>query len=334
MAGEATQRELEELNELIARYPDSVYYEEILKQLWPNAEEINTDYPDIDRIYECHKLKYHNELTDRVMEIPARNGYSYKTISCIALTVCFLFFMGLFYLHSIDKNALDTQLIAGKGMRKNIRLPDGTMVWLNADSKLSYNSDIAHKEVRIVHLIGEAFFDVAHHQSQPFIVNTNKISVRVLGTAFNIKAYPVDKKSVATLLRGSIELSVNEQPQQKIILNPSEKFELSEGENGMLKTNVTLMIDHVTPVRIGGNEYIEEVSWKSNTLVFHNESFEDLKPRLERWFNVKIDFHSAQSKSYRFTGVFKNENIKEALTAMQLIKPFTFNLKAHDVIIY
>ncbi|WP_082035863.1 FecR family protein [Pedobacter lusitanus] len=337
MAGEANPYELEELNELINRFPDSVYYDEVLKQIWLNSEDGPQSCPDIDRIYQCHKLKFYDELIVAEEEHPVPPVRQYKYLSRIVLALCVVFFAGLFYFSHNDTESFNTQIIAGKAVRKNVKLPDGTVVWLNADSKLSYNDNINEKNVRVVHLTGEAFFDVAHHQSHPFIVRTDKISIKVLGTAFNVKAYPVDKKSVATLLRGSIELSVNERAAQKIILNPLEKFVLEDDKEGVMKMDhqdIKLMIEHIVPVKIGNEEYIEEVSWKNNTLVFHNESFEDLKPRLERWFNIRIHLNSQKSKSYRFTGVFKNENIKEALTAMQLIKPFTFNLKPHDVIIY
>ncbi|AMP98417.1 hypothetical protein AY601_1500 [Pedobacter cryoconitis] len=337
MAGEATPYELEELNRLIDSYPDSVYYEEVLKQIWLNSEEGELHIPDVDRIYQCHRLRFYDELTTPAAEEPIPLLLQYKNLAITVLSLCLIFFAGLFYIHSNKQDTFNTLLIAGKGVRKKVKLPDGTLVWLNSDSKLAYHSAIDKKKVRIVHLTGEAFFDVAHHKSQPFIVRTDKIAIKVLGTAFNVKAYPVDQKSVATLLRGSIELSVNERPQQKIILNPSEKFVLQAGQQGVLKMDdhdITLMIEHIVPIHIGGNEYIEEVSWKNNTLVFHNESFQDLKPRLERWFNIRIHLGSSRAKSYRFTGVFKNENIKEALTAMQLIKSFTFNLTAHDVTIY
>ncbi|MBB5638177.1 ferric-dicitrate binding protein FerR (iron transport regulator) [Pedobacter cryoconitis] len=337
MAGEATQRELEELTELINSFPDAVYYDEVLQQIWLNSDEGPDSCPDIDRIYQCHKLKFYDELVTPEQENPVPVLSQYKKLSGALLALCILFFIGIFYLGHKDNEVFNTQIIAGKGVRKNVKLPDGTVVWLNADSKLSYNTAINHKDVRVVHLTGEAFFDVAHRQSHPFIVRTDKISIKVLGTAFNVKAYPVDEKSVATLLRGSIELSVNKNSSQKIILNPLEKFVLDDDKQGVMKMDeqdMSLMIEHIVPVRIGNYEYIEEVSWKNNTLVFHNETFEDLKPRMERWFNIRVHLNSEKAKSYRFTGVFKNENIKEALTAMQLIKPFTFNLKAHDVIIY
>jgi len=342
LAGEATKSELEELNDLITRYPDSVYYEEFLEQLWLNSDE-QTDIPDVDQAYLAHTLKFRDEFEPKPQTNKIVGFRKYKSLIGIAAILLVIVSVSVFYFNRGHKFSPDTEIVAGKGIRKKIKLPDGTLVWLNSDSKLSYESDINQKEKRIVYLIGEAFFDVAHHKSHPFIVRTDKLCVKVLGTAFNIKAYPVDKKSEATLIRGSIELSVNDRSEQKIILSPSEKFALVEDKKVLhvksdqapdVPKDITLTIQHIVPVRIGENEYIEETSWRDSQLVFQNESLEDLKPKLERWFNVKVNFEAEKAKSYRFTGVFKNETIEETLKAMQLIKPFNFKLKEHDVIIY
>ncbi|WP_219225216.1 FecR family protein [Pedobacter antarcticus] len=341
MAGEANSSELEELASLISRYPDSVYYEELLGQLWQESPVENEH--DTDDLYQKHLQKYAADFNPDLLlpeiypdEEPSGKK-SYKAFATIA--ICLVALSSLLYLTKSTAAKTDTQIVAGKGVRKNVRLPDGTMVWLNSDSKLSYSRQIARQKKRIVHLQGEAFFDVAHRDHQPFIVKTDRMSVKVLGTAFNVKDYAVENSSEATLLRGSIELSVNERAQQKILLNPSEKFALVDGQgkkggNSPHSTDMTMTIAHVLPVTIGDEQYIEETSWKDNTLVFKNETLEELKPRLERWFNVKIHIESARAGSYRFTGAFKKEEIREAMTAMQLIKPFTFNLKEHDLIIY
>lgn len=343
MANEATPRELEELDELVAIYPDSLHYEEVLKEIWSDSgEEKPSHNLHINRLFEQHKLKFSEEFEPAAPEEEMPSIWYKKYVGVFAIA-CSLFLICLAALFQLNRKAVDfdTEIVSGKGMRKKITLPDGTLVWLNAGSKLSYDSDLNKKERRLVYLVGEAFFDVAHEQNRPFIVRTNKISIKVLGTAFNVKAYELDQVSEATLLRGSIELSVNNKSQQKILLKPSEKFALTENrtakdEKALLQDSgdLTLKIENIAPVRIAGQDYIEETSWKDDVLVFKNESFEELKPKLERWFNVQIEIAGNVPKSYRFTGIFKNEDIKEALTAMQLIKPFHFKLKADDVIIY
>lgn len=328
LAGEANSAELEELAALISRYPDSIYYEEILTQLW--AEKPAENEPDTAALYQAHRQKYAADFTpeNTIAELPAPERTATKKIAPMALAAVTGFLIlscSLFYVLRHKETTM--QIIAGKGIRKNVTLPDGTRVWLNSESKLAYASDMLQQGKRIVQLQGEAFFDVAHRHRQPFIVKTGRLSVTVLGTAFNVKDYALEQRSEATLLRGAIELSVNERPAQKILLNPSEKFALEEHR-------MTITIAHVQPVRIGDEKYIEETSWKDNTLVFKNKTLAELKPRLERWFNVKIRIESDRAKAYRFTGAFKKEDIREAMTAMQLIKPFTFKLRDHDLIIY
>lgn len=339
-ADEATPAELAELSVLMDKYPDAVYYEEFFMQLWHKS--VPADLSEVEISYQAHKLKFYKDFAQQETAVLTGKGLAMDKYLLAGFVVCLLFFFGLFYVSSNQADHQDTQIVSGKGIRKKLKLPDGTLVWLNAASRLTFDSDINNKKVRIVHLEGEAFFDVAHAKDRPFIVYTDKATIKVLGTAFNIKAYPREKCSETTLLRGSIEFSVIGQPDQKIRLSPSEKIALNEdrislkGDQVALKKDkkVTLTIKHMNTVKIGQVDYIEETSWKDNRLVFNNETLEELKPKLERWFNVTIKINSDRASSYHFTGIFKNETIKQALTALQLIKPFTFEQSAHDVTIY
>jgi len=325
-ADEATPAELAELTILMDKYPDAVYYEEFFRQLW--RKSISKDLTDTEISYQAHKLKFYKDFADDRPLLLEGRGTAIDKYLLAGFVVCLLFFFGLFYVSSSKTDQQDTQIVSAKGIRKKLRLPDGTVVWLNSASKLTFDSDINEKEVRIVHLEGEAYFDVSHAKDRPFIVYTDKTTIKVLGTAFNIRAYPTDKCSETTLLRGSIEFSVIGNPNQKIRLSPSEKIALKDDKK------VTITIKHMNTVKIGKVDYIQETSWKDNCLVFNNETLEELKPKLERWFNVTIQINSDQAKSYHFTGIFKNETLNQALTALQLIKPFTFQQSADDVTIY
>ncbi|WP_222537694.1 FecR family protein [Pedobacter polysacchareus] len=369
-ANEATPRELEELKELLTSFPDALYFDEVVSEIWDQEQGIeDMSEEELNTFYQAHQLKYKEELVFNSGKADAITGagadisteteisslaftpdtptklnswfQKYSTVLGVACGIFIISMAAFFYLKNSAKE-FDTQVFCGKGTRKKIQLPDGTLVWLNAESSLSYDSHLADNKQRIVHLVGEAFFDVAHQKHRPFIVHTQQLSVKVLGTAFNVKAYEKDQGTEATLLRGSIELSMNDKPAEKIILKPSEKFATAAPKKNQANKSgkqdqelpLDLMVESIVPLHIAGAEYIEETSWKDNVLVFQNESLEDLKPRLERWFNIHIELGQTIPSNYRFTGVLKNENIKEALTAMQLIKPFHFKLKADDVIIY
>lgn len=345
IAGEATRIELEELNRLMSDHPETLYYQEVLKEMWQQpVEGIH-----IGKIFRNHKLKYQDEFEfveePEEQKLNFQNGYKkYRQLLsavCVLLIVSFVGFL-FFYPETQSSSELQTtEIMSGKGVRKKVILPDGTKVWLNDESKLSYDPEMNKKHERSVQLSGEAFFDVAHDKSHPFTIKTIKYNIKVLGTAFNVRAYPSEKKSETTLIRGMIELSVNNQSHEKIVLKPSQKFSLIEKENSKrndLKVEaneVRLVIENIEPVKIADKKYIEETSWVENKIVFQDESLEELVPKLERWYNVSIHIESEEVKSYHFTGVFTKESITEALSAMQLIRPFNFTFKGedHDLII-
>lgn len=331
IAKEATAEELGELSYLLTKYPDSVYYEALLEQVWelgqPPAE------PDLDETFEKHKLKYKKELNfKRSIVFYKRPAVVLTVLSCILILIATQFIKNDI-LRSKEERV---EIIAKKGIRKEFKLPDGTIVVLNSGSTILYDPDMTEREYREVGLIGEAYFKVAHDKLHPFIVRAGKVAVKVLGTEFNLRAYPDELESETTLIKGAVELTVNDQPDQKFILKPSEKIVLLEKakKEGSAKVSFVASIETVSPVRVGENKYIEEISWTENKFVFQNESFEELIPKLERWYNVRIVLEDPKIRSYRFTGVFINENIIQALQAMQLIKSFNYKLNENEIKIY
>ena len=337
IAGEATTEELGELSYLLSQYPDAVYYEALLEQVWNMGHEEERE--EVSEAFEKHKLNFPEELD---FESPAqteggffkRSFLVYTTLALVILSASIYFTK--FY-SSSDKD-VRVNIYAGKGVRKEIKLPDGTLVRLNSGSRLSYDLDMQNHNQRDVLLTGEAFFKVAHDKRHPFVVKTNKVRIKVLGTEFNVREYPGDRESETTLINGSIELTVNDRSDQKFLLKPSEKFALVKDTRKQADKNQksVLMIENIAPVKVGNDEYLEEISWTENKFVFQNESFEDLIPKLERWYNVQIILVDPKIRSYRYTGVFIDENIIQALEAMQLIKSFhyKFKFKENEIKIY
>ncbi|RZL05782.1 MAG: hypothetical protein EOO89_25605, partial [Pedobacter sp.] len=179
MAGEISESELIELGELMAHYPDAAYYEEILKQVWANpADDANTD-----DLYEKHILKHAGEFNfeqeQGEEESSTRKWHKYRIPVLFTLLLALIAGIFFYYPKTDEVLVADTQIISGKGIRKNITLPDGTNVWLNSESKLSYNKAMVNTDERLVTLSGEAFFDVKHDKEHPFIIKTEKISIKV-----------------------------------------------------------------------------------------------------------------------------------------------------------
>ncbi|MEO7048586.1 MAG: FecR family protein, partial [Ferruginibacter sp.] len=134
-----------------------------------------------------------------------------------------------------EKNAIASSIAVSEnnvstkpGSKSQVTLPDGTVVILNADSKLTYPDNFLG-DTREVSLEGEAFFKVAHNKKKPFIIHSKAMDIKVLGTVFNVKAYPQESTSEATLISGSIEVTLTNHSNEKIMLKPSEKITVSNG---------------------------------------------------------------------------------------------------------
>jgi transmembrane sensor len=333
LAGEATAAELYELQGLLREYPEGIYYEEALKQLWQNNS--TADY-DTDQAYSAHKLKYADEFQP-AKQVHFFSKYKSRLLPVAAITLiamaCSLWF---FMRETTQQNLME--IVSGSGIRKTVILPDGSKVWLNASSKIKFDASMNDKPTRSVYLSGEAFFDVTENKRKPFIIKTDKVAIKVLGTSFNVKAYTGEENTETTLIEGMIEFNLLDRPEQKLILKPHEKLAVNElSKSGFQKQNVKknrqLVIESIKPVTIGNRKYIEETSWTENKLVFENETLRELLPRLQRWYNVKIDVKDAQIMDYNFTGVLEKETLEEALSAMKLIRPFNFKIVGNNVIL-
>jgi ferric-dicitrate binding protein FerR (iron transport regulator) len=222
--------------------------------------------------------------------------------------------------------------------KKSFVLPDGSKVILNAGSRLSVDAGFGEKERRI-HLDGEAFFDVAHNASKPFIVQTSRMDVKVLGTAFNVKAYTADDLFETSLIRGSIELSLKKE-HKTVMLHPHEKYVLRETR----PETATAVASHpvssragaqgLVPVKISKMDTsIVEVSWTENKLAFMDEPFGDILKKLERWYGIHITVTDPSLMDNLYTGSFRNESIDDVLSALQFSKPFTYKKQGDDIII-
>lgn len=362
IAEEISLEELEELNNLFEKNPDIVYYEQYLKEIWQEQDRntLNQDI-DIDSQYEKHKLRYDKRLQFSESELvdseaskeTNRNPIYFKYVFALGLLIVLgvMFFKWDPNWFSGKDNAIVNriEIMTQKGVRKQLVLPDGTKVWLNADSKLSYDNSMNDSDVRSVNLEGEAFFDVIKDIHRPFYIVTKEITIKVLGTAFNVKAYPDEDKTETTLLRGSIELVVNERPKEKFMLKPNEKLAVTKNkivegaEQGIvsdsisritLANNITLTIGNLSKINVDNHEYIQETSWVDNKLVFKDETLEEIVPKLERWYDLDIEIADIELKTYRYTGTITKESIDQVLTAMQLIKPFNFKIQNDDVTLY
>lgn len=195
------------------------------------------------------------------------------------------------------------------GEKSSLVLPDGSVVWLNSESTLSYDAANPRK----VSLTGEGYFNISKDPKHPFVVDTpSGMNIRVLGTQFNVRNY-ADEPFEATLDEGKIELF-----SKKL----SGEYAITPGEQAVL-TNDTLQVRKV-------NSKIYSV-WRNNELKLVDTNFAELVPRIERWYGVKIDLDPALATRDYFTMTIKTESIRELFKMMQLTSNFNYEIDGSQI---
>lgn len=212
--------------------------------------------------------------------------------------------------------------------KQPVVLPDGSTVTLNSGSVIRLNNDF-NEHSRELTLEGEGLFRVAHNADKPFIIHTAAMDVKVLGTVFNVKAYPSDRESETSLISGSVEVTV-QKDHHKIILEPNQKVTLLN--DAKVPSAPGISAYHVAPLTKAAGEQPVELSWTQNKLVFRDNNFEDISHELERWYNVRLVFEDEAVKKFRYSATFENKNIDEVLAALQLSRHFSFRKDGSNVI--
>jgi transmembrane sensor len=227
-------------------------------------------------------------------------------------------------------NKISTQ----PGSKTKVQLPDGSQVWLNANSQLLYNSENFGRKERVVKLIGEAFFDVTKNEKIPFVIHAGIVNITVKGTAFNVKAYPKQKDIETTLIRGLIEITTSQDPERKIVVKPNEKIIIpsqADAEENPKANSSENSLYTISRLQKNEKHILSEVVWMKNNLEFDNQTFQDLSPQLESWFSVNIHFGDEAIKQKRFSGSIEKETLQQTLSAMQISFPFKYSFTGNDV---
>ena len=200
------------------------------------------------------------------------------------------------------------------GTRTKFKLSDGTTVYLNSGSKIIFPVQFKGN-TRKVELVGEAFFEVTPNEAKPFIVATSEINVKVLGTAFNLQAYPKSHEISTTLVHGKVVLETESAGILKQIaeLKPSDHAVFNV-ENKAIKTSAEEDLDKF-------------IGWKDGKLVFFNDPIEKVSDKLGNWYNVTMKINNSDLKKYRFTATFTDEPIEQVLDLLSKSSPIRYRIK-------
>ncbi|MDD4189958.1 MAG: FecR domain-containing protein [Mangrovibacterium sp.] len=213
-----------------------------------------------------------------------------------------------------DESPQTIRHIVPDGEKSKVVLNDGTSIWLNSGSTLSYQTNAGC--VREVSLTGEAFFDVVKIPDKPFLVKTKDYTVEVYGTQFNVRAYDGRTASETILKEGIVTISLKNQKTVK--LEPGQRFSMNHENRYEIST-------------VNPDLYL---NWKDQILKISNEALEDLIIRMERWYGVKIrveDFERV--RHLRYTLTIKTESLREMLALMNYVTPFSFEINGEDVVL-
>ncbi|MFV0589966.1 MAG: FecR family protein [Draconibacterium sp.] len=208
-----------------------------------------------------------------------------------------------------------TEVVAENGQISKVKLPDGSMVWLNSGSKISYNNYFAVNN-RAIRLKGEAYFEVERNEQIPLIVESGEMHVKVLGTKFNVAAYPESEFIDVVLEKGKVELLDPKAESFQYFMKPGELASFK-------KTNKNLAV-----TRVNTEKYS---SWKDGIINVYNQTLEELCKRLENRYNQKFEYEDLL-KDFHFTFTIKNEPLDEIIKIMEKVAPIKADQRGEVIV--
>lgn len=245
-----------------------------------------------------------------------------KVVMKYAAIIAFAFIAGnlLKPSASIDKKIRYSEINVPFGQMSQLTLSDGTKIWLNSGTTLRYPERFAADQ-RSVSVDGEAYFEVAKMPDKPFTVNTADLKVEVLGTSFNLSAYPEDVATSVTLVEGKVAVQ-NNTGITIAHLSPGQMATKNKNTNSLDIRNVDTGF---------------YADWTEGKILFDDERLDQIAIKLERWFNVEISFADEHLKTRRFTGtILKNKPVDQIMQALELLSPIRFkhqvNANGKDII--
>lgn len=314
IAGECDSAETEKV---LLWMNDSVANKKIFEELKQNWDLILPEHvviPDKEQIW--------SDIQQNIAHKPIiRPTYSRSVLMRIAGIAALIaliagFSASLFFRDNHTSEPQKIIIAAPAGQKTQLYLPDGTVVWLNSTSKITYYSDF-NINSRKIELSGEAFFDVTRSEDFPFVVNSEGVDVKVLGTKFNIKAFDEDSMISVSLIEGRVNVLSSKDQLLLADLRPNETGEIS-------KKNFSCTIST-------GNAEVESI-WHLNQLFFDNKLSTEVWKRLEHWFGVKITVSNHKPGiNYRF--FIKTESLTEVLTLIDRLTPIEYEINGEEVTI-
>ena len=290
LAGETTPDEVQKLLLWRNESEENQTQFEQVKTIWENIEKTSIDRNvQIEKEWRVHKDTYLVAEKSKVFVLRTFLKYAAGLFLLIGLSIGgWLYFSG---------NTIKTELAASN----ELILPDGSMVTLNAHSKLTYNESFGVKN-RTVHLQGEAFFDVKKDANSPFIIKTQSADIKVIGTSFNVKAYPNMNKVAVTVAEGRVMLYEKDKESNQIIIGKGEEA-IFDKQQGTFLSNI--------------NTDLNYNSWKTKLIVFENDSLPYILSTLSEVYHVEFVIINSKLNQCTLTTSFDNNDLGTVLKILK-----------------
>ena len=313
---------LDELKTWIAASAENQQYFIRQREIWFSAvsREAASVY-DKDKAFENFRNRVESQ---KEIQSTSRRGFSLSALWRYAAVVAIIIAVGCISYWQGEVNVKDTfadiSVEAPLGSKTKLYLPDGTLVWLNAGSRMTYSQGFG-VDNRKVELEGEGYFEVKRNEKIPFFVKTKDLQLQVLGTKFNFRDYPEDHEVVVSLLEGKVGLNNLLREEKEAVLSPDERAVLN-------KANGLLTVESVTAS--------DASQWTDGYLFFDEELLPDIAKELERSYNVKIHIANDSLKTFRFYGNFvrREQNIQEVLEALASTEKMQYKIEERNITIY
>ena len=308
LRGEATPKEIELLDERMNDHPDGDF-DSISRSIWGDGTIMSHNLPD-----EGQKEKMKNNLLNRInaeedfvrrVRINRKQEFLHAFLLAASILVVA---MSVVFLILGDRQIHEYEVVAERGQKSSVTLPDGSHVWLNSASRITYTSDF-NKKNRNITLEGEAYFDVAKNKKIPFVVNASEMSITAVGTEFNVRNYSDEDEVCTTLVEGKVIAStlgcdISLTYGQEAVLNRN---------SGEMSFAVVSDLNHMVP-------------WRSNEMLLDGESLDNLSRILSRMYNVDVYFENDSIKTYTYTGLIRNNSLQNVLELVSNTSPVAYGI--------
>lgn len=289
----------------------------LLEKDWNSILKDNsTEEKDLSRVLDrVHHLIIREDYQNK-QRMFSRMARAYMKAAAVLLVPLFMTAVFLYFQSGLvwteGGNKAKSTIYAPLGSRVAFNLPDGTTGMLNSGSELTYSTPF--NKNRLVSLVGEAWFEVAEDQKHPFEVYAVNSAVRVLGTSFNLNAYPSENYVEVVLKEGEVEFTDNKNG-RKVTLRPNERLVCKNG--------------NFTRTEADPEKYL---AWTQGRMVFNNDPMAEVARRIERWYSARVILADKELEEYSFRGTFEDDKLEEVMRLLALTSPIRYEIKPRKLL--